>query len=152
MTEQPSLRPRKATPVLADYPHRTADIIRYADLDPNGHVNNAVFSTYLETGRVAMFRGRDLGIGVPDATFILVRAEIDFLGELRWPGAVEIGTAVAQFGRSSFVVVQAIFCGEICAAAARQTMVMIDKTTRRPRPLPEDAVARLSQWNYRGAE
>ncbi len=150
MNEHPSQRPRKATPQLADYPHRSADTIRYADLDPQGHVNNAVFATYFETGRVAMFRNPDLGIGVPDGTFILVRAEIDFMRELRWPGTVEIGTALAEFGRTSFKVTQAIFNDNACAASGRFTMVLVDKISRRPRPLPADVIARLSQWKYRG--
>jgi acyl-CoA thioester hydrolase len=151
VNDHSSQRPRKAAPQIADYPHRTTDMIRYADLDPQGHVNNAVFATYFETGRVAMFRNPDLGIGVPDGTFILVRSEIDYMRELRWPGNVEIGTAVMEFGRSSFTVGQVIFNDGACAAAGRFTMVLVDKPTRRPRPLPEDAVTRLSQWKYRGA-
>ena len=150
MNDQPQ-RPQKAVPNLADYPHRTADIIRYADLDPQGHVNNAVFATYFETGRVAMFRNPDLGIGVPEGTFVLVRAEINFMRELRWPGSVEIGTALAEFGRTSFKVVQVIFNDGACAAAGRFTMVLVDKPTRRARPLTEDVIARLSQWKYNGA-
>ena len=46
----------KPIPQLADYPHRVAEIIRFGDLDPQGHVNQAVFLTYFESGRVAMFR------------------------------------------------------------------------------------------------
>lgn len=151
MTEQPAAKPRKPTPKLADYPHRVRDMIRYADLDAQGHVNNAVFSTYFETGRVAMFRDPDLGIGVLNATYVLVRQEIDFLAELHWPGEVEIGTALAEFGRSSFVVTQTIFRGETCAAAGRATLVMLDTVTRRARPLTPEAMARLEPWKYRGA-
>jgi acyl-CoA thioester hydrolase len=127
------------------------EIIRYGDLDPQGHVNNAVFSTYFESGRVAMFREPDLGIGVDNATFVLVRQEIDFLRELRWPGNVEIGTALAELGRSSFTVVQTIFNGDICAAAGRATLVMMDTTTRRARPLTDAAKAKLEPWKYRGS-
>jgi acyl-CoA thioester hydrolase len=150
VSDQPSARPRRSAPKLADYPHRVTDIIRFADLDPQGHVNNAVFATYFESGRVAMFRTPDLGIGVPDATFVLVRQEIDFLSELRWPGNVEIGTALAELGRSSFTVTQAIFNGDKCAAAGRATIVMLDMATRRPRPLTPESIAKLEQWKYRG--
>ncbi len=150
MNEQPSARPRKPAPQLADFPHRVTDVIRYADLDPQGHVNNAVFSTYFETGRVALFRDPDLGIGVPDATYVLVRQEIDFLHELHWPGNVEIGTGLAELGRSSFTVAQTIFHGDTCAAAGRATLVMLDTATRRARPLTQDAIARLEKWKYRG--
>ena len=150
MNDQPQERPRRPAPALADYPHRATDTIRFADLDPQGHVNNAVFATYFETGRVAMFRNPDLGIGVPDATFILVRSEIDYLSELRWPGTVEIGTALAEFGRSSFKVAQVIFNKDVCAATGRFTMVLVDRTTHRPRPLTDEVIARLGQWKYRG--
>jgi acyl-CoA thioester hydrolase len=135
---------------LADFPHRVTDIIRYADLDPQGHVNNAVFSTYFESGRVALFRDPDLGIGVANATYVLVRQEIDFLHEMRWPGNVEIGTALAELGRSSFTVVQTIFNGDVCAAAGQATLVMLDTAARRARPLTPDAIARLEKWKYRG--
>jgi acyl-CoA thioester hydrolase len=150
VNEQPSARPRKPAPQLADFPHRVTDVIRYADLDPQGHVNNAVFSTYFETGRVALFRDPDLGIGVPDATYVLVRQEIDFLHELHWPGNVEIGTGLAELGRSSFTVAQTIFHGDTCAAAGRATLVMLDTETRRARPLAQDAIARLEKWKYHG--
>lgn len=152
MTEQPTARPRKPLPRLADYPHRVRDIIRFGDLDAQGHVNNAVFSTYFESGRVVMFRNADLGIGVADATYVLVRQEIDFFNELHWPGEVEIGTALAELGRSSFVVLQTIFNGDVCAAAGRATMVMLDTTTRRARALTPEAKARLQRWTYRGDE
>ena len=141
---------RKAPPQLADYPHRANDIVRFGDLDPQGHVNNAVFATYLETGRVAMFREPDLSIGVPNATFVLVRQEIDFLRELRWPGDVVVGTGLAEMGRSSFTVAQAVFAADVCVAAGRATMVMLNATTRRPRPLPPETISRLGHWKYRG--
>ena len=150
VTDRSAPPSRRPPPRIEDYPHRTTDIIRYGDLDPQGHVNNAVFATYFETGRVAMFRTSDLGIGVPGATFVLVRAEIDFLKELHWPGTVEIGTSVAAFGRSSFTAAQAVFRDGVCAAAGRATLVFLDLASRRSRPLPEDLVAHLSQWKYRG--
>jgi acyl-CoA thioester hydrolase len=147
VNDRPARRP---LPHLDDFPHRANDIVRYADLDPQGHVNNAVFATYFETGRVAMFRTPDLGIGAPGKTFVLVRQEIDFLQELRWPGTVEVGTAIAAFGRTSFTVTQVVFSGTACAATGRATMVFIDQATRRPEPLPEDQIARLSPYKYRG--
>ncbi len=110
-------KPAKVLPRLADYPHQVRDIIRFRDMDAQGHVNNAVYSTYFETGRVAMFRNPDLSIGVLGATFVLARGEIDYLSELRWPGDLVIGTAVKEFRRRSFVVAQAVFQGETCAAS-----------------------------------
>lgn len=150
MTDQKPAQPRKAVPQLADYPHRVRDVIRFGDLDAQGHVNNAVFATYFESGRVALFRNSDLGIGVDNATYVLVRQEIDFIKEMHWPGDVEVGTALAQFGRTSFVMMQAIFNDGVCTAAGRSTLVMLDTTTRRARALPPEAKARLEAWQYRG--
>ncbi|HWL30621.1 MAG TPA: thioesterase family protein [Xanthobacteraceae bacterium] len=151
MTDQPSERARKPAPQLADYPHQIADNIRFGDLDPQGHVNQAVYLTYFETGRVAMFRTPDLGIGVPGLTFVMVRMEVDYIKELHWPGTITIGTGVTEFGRSSFKATQAIFRDGVCCAAGRATLVCMDKTTRKSTPLPETAIARLSQWKLNSA-
>ena len=143
--QQPSKTPRAAPPRPDAFPSRVPDLIRYADLDRQGHVNNAVYSTYFETGRVAIIWDREHGLQVPGCTTVLARAEIDYLRELRWPGTVEIGTAVAEIGRSSYVFTQAVFHDGVCAAIARNTMVLIDGTTRKARPLPDELVERLKK-------
>ena len=48
-----------------NFPFRTRDKLRYGDTDRQGHVNNAVFATFLETGRVDMLIGGG-GIDGPD--------------------------------------------------------------------------------------
>ena len=137
---------KQPAPQLVDSPHRVTDNIRFGDLDPQGHVNQAVFLTYFETGRVAMFRNEDLGIGVPGLTYVMVRMEVDYIRELRWPGGVNIGTGVSEFGRSSFKVSQAIFRDGVCAALGKATLVCMDVKTRKATPLPPEAIARLSPW------
>ena len=87
---------------------------------------------------------------MPGATFVLVRIEIDYRRELHWPGNIEVGTGVAAFGRSSFKAAQAIFRDGQCAATGLATLVCIDQQSRKARALPDDAIARLSQWKYRG--
>ena len=145
MQESSSRSVRAARPRLEDFPVRVTDIIRFGDVDRQGHVNNAVFSTYFETGRVVIIWDEDNGLQVPGATSVLARIEIDFLKELHWPGTVEIGTAVAEIGRSSYMFVQAIYCAGVCAATARVTMVLIDSVTRRARPLPPVLIERLNR-------
>jgi acyl-CoA thioester hydrolase len=137
---------RRPTPRLEDFPGRVIENIRYGDLDPQNHVNNAVFSTFFETGRVNLFRDPANGLLVAGANFVLARSEIDFLRELKWPGSIEIGTGIAAIGRSSYTVAQAIFRDGQCAATGRATIVLIDNESRRPRPLSDDAIARLKQF------
>ena len=49
-------------PRLEDFPYRLTDNVRFADLDPNQHVNNAVYATYFETGRVTLMKDRSYGL------------------------------------------------------------------------------------------
>ena len=149
MNAQP--KAARVVPRLEQFPGRASDLIRFGDLDPQGHVNQAVYLTYFETGRVAMFRNRDLGIGVPGLTYVMVRMEVDYMKELHWPGSIEIGTGVAEFGRSSFKTSQAIFRDGVCAAVGKATLVCMDVKTRKATPLPDEAIARLSKWKIQGA-
>ena len=124
--------------------------MRWGDMDAQGHVNNAVYPTYFESGRVGMFRNKDLGIGMPGMTFVVGRMEVNYLRELHWPAAIEIGTGVAEFGRSSFRVAQGIFRDGVCCASGLTTMVCLDIATRKSIPLPEAALTKLSQWKLKG--
>jgi acyl-CoA thioester hydrolase len=145
LTDQPPARAPRAIPRIEDFAARVTEIVRYGDLDPQDHVNNAVFSTFFETGRVSLFRDPANALLVPGSNVVLARTEIDFLRELHWPGTIEIGTKVAHVGRSSYTVAQAIFSAGVCAATGVATIVLIDETTRRSRPLPDHAVARLKE-------
>jgi acyl-CoA thioester hydrolase len=78
-------------------------------MDRQGHVNNAIYSTFLESGRVNLFRDPRSGLDIADVETVLARIEIDYLCELRWPGTVQIGTGIARIGRTSVVLDQAVF-------------------------------------------
>lgn len=137
------------TVTLADYPSIARDKLRYGDTDRQGHVNNAVFATFLETGRVEALFGAASGTGVDladeGAAFVIARLELDFTAEIRWPGEVAIGTRVVKVGKSSFTLEQAVFQQDICAARAVSVIVQMDETTRKSRPLSQTAIERLTQ-------
>jgi len=59
----------------------TYDRLRYGDTDRQGHVNNAVFATFCESGRVMFLYDEKLALAGPDANFVVVRLEIDFRSE-----------------------------------------------------------------------
>ena len=134
---------RRAPPRPQDFPHRTVETIRFGDLDRQNHVNNAVFSTFLESGRVIILYGEEYGLTVPGTSFVLAQISIDFLGEMHWPGEVEIGTAVSRVGNSSIGLYQALFVDGRCVATADNTLVLIDKATRKPRPFAPEHAARI---------
>lgn len=130
-------------PQFSDYPVQSSDKIRFADTDRQGHVNNAVFATFLETGRVEILYGTPNPLSGEDGEFVIARLELDFRAELRWPGQVAIGTRVSSIGRSSMKLSQVLFQDGRCAAFAETVIVRIDKRSRRPLPLSPGEAARL---------
>ncbi|MCV0427482.1 MAG: acyl-CoA thioesterase [Roseibium sp.] len=126
---------------IEDFPLKSSDKLRYADTDRQGHVNNAVFATFLETGRVEVLVGD--GLADDGAAFVIARLELDFLAEVNWPGSVEIGTAVAQVGRSSFKLLQMVFQDRKPVARATTVIVQMNDETRKSQPLSEKARIRF---------
>ncbi|MEZ4763396.1 MAG: acyl-CoA thioesterase, partial [Calditrichia bacterium] len=56
---------------LDDFPLKTFDKIRYADTDRQGHVNNATFSTFLETGRVEVLYNAEFPVLFANSSFVI---------------------------------------------------------------------------------
>jgi len=145
------LRP-DATPHLEDFPYRLSDNVRFADLDPNQHVNNAVYATYFETGRVTLMKDRSCGLMPEGLGWIMVRIDIHFRSELHWPGKIELGLGVAKFGRTSVSFDQVVFSEGKCVASARAITVLIDEVTRKPVPLTPELKAKFAPWIRRGVD
>jgi acyl-CoA thioester hydrolase len=129
----------------------THDKLRYADTDRQGHVNNAKFATFLESGRVAFLYDPAAPLAPAGCEFVIARLAIDFRAELRWPGTVDIGSVIVAVGRSSLTVGQGLFVGDGCAATAESVIVLTDATTRRSTAIPPALRARLAGWTAAGA-
>ena len=136
-------------PRLEDYPFRLSDNVRFADLDPQYHVNNVVYSTYFETGRVTLMRNPAYGLMPEGMSWMLVRLAIDFRAEVNWPGIVELGLGVARIGRTSVAYKQVVFSEGKCAASCEAVTVLVNKQTRKPTALPDDLIAKFDPWLLR---
>ncbi len=143
MSQKPPSSAPGPAPTLADFPFRTREKLRYGDTDRQGHVNNAVFATFLETGRVDMLINGGVDVMGPNGALVLARLVLDFRREVNWPGEVEIGTRVAAVGRSSLRLEQAVFQNGACVATGESIVVLTDVTTRRSTPFSEAARAFL---------
>lgn len=136
---------------LSDFPVHSHDKIRYGDCDPQGHVNNAVFTTFIETGRSDLLAA---GFGVTgrarDSFVVLARLELDYVAEILWPGQVEIGTAVARLGNSSVQIEQVIFQEDKLVAKAKSVLVHLG-ADKRPAALPDYARAGFEKLLRTGA-
>lgn len=120
------------------------DVLRFADLDPNGHVNNIAYAVFCENGRVEFRESHnpkmETGAGMETAAgtdFVIVRFAIDYIGALYYPGVVEVGTRALGVGRSSYRLGQGLFDADRCVATAESVIVCIDPETRRSRPIPD---------------
>ncbi|WP_394822742.1 acyl-CoA thioesterase [Pendulispora albinea] len=120
---------------LEDFPFRTHDTIRYGDTDRQGHVNNAAFATFCETGRVAFLHLTEQSLAHPGTSFVIARLVLDFRAEITWPGTVDIGTRLTKVGRSSMTLEQGLFQNGRCAATSESIVVLVDDATRKSTPL-----------------
>jgi len=132
-------------PGIADFPRIARDKLRYGDTDRQGHVNNAVFSTFLETGRVEILFDADGPIADDGCGFVIARLILDFRSEIVWPGEVQIGTRLHSIGRSSLGIVQGIFQGDRCAATAETIIVQVNQQTRKSQPFSDVTAQRLAR-------
>jgi acyl-CoA thioester hydrolase len=114
-----------------DFVHR--EIVRFRDVDSMGHVNNAVFLTYLEEARIAFL----LPLGAEASSMILARVEIDFRAPLRMGDEVEIGVRPANLGTKSFELEYEVRTRDLVAAEAKTVIVSFDYASGRSIEVPE---------------
>ena len=116
--------------------------VRWRDVDALGHVNHAVFLTYLEEGRDAFYI-QTLG---DDPGYVVVRLEVDLRAEVRYQDQrVTVRIAAERLGTMSLTTRETIVtpAGET-AAEARVVTVRWDAENRKPVPFTETERARLS--------
>ena len=125
---------------------QTTQRLRFSDIDTIGHLNNAVYATLFEAGRVELFFKTGMMAQGRSISFVLARLEIDFKHELSWPGDVLIETAVQRFGTKSVSFRQRLSRDGSVAAEAVTVLVMIDLASRRSVPVDGDVRERLAPW------
>jgi acyl-CoA thioester hydrolase len=143
---------RDAAAAPAPAPTRTI-VIRWRDLDGYGHVNNAVYQTYLEEARDAAIK-HALREATERFEHVLARVAIDFRRELTLADSpLRVECRVVQFGNSSLRTRETIRAanGEL-AAEAEAVVVAIDRTTRRPRPLTDAERTALARAGARSRD
>ena len=97
----------------------------WRDQDALGHVNNAVYLTYIENAREDYWRAFDPSFKV--FPFIMARVEIDYVVPITWRDTIAIKMWISRFGNSSFDFSYTLETadGQI-AARSRSVQVMFD--------------------------
>ena len=113
--------------------------VRFRDCDGLGHVNNAVYLTYLEQARIAFWQ-RLTGIGGIPRSFILARVECDYRVQATAGDRLVVRLRVTAVGKSSFTFEYEIVNARTreVVATARTVQVMYDYAQAKPVAIPVD--------------
>jgi acyl-CoA thioester hydrolase len=133
-------------PLLNEFSVISNDKVRYCDTDSQGHVNNAIFSTFLETGRVEILYDKTKRIASEKCAFVIASLKLDFLGEIVWPGEIAIGIRISKIGRSSVNIEQGLYQNNKCVALAETVIVQMNEETRKSMALESTTVELLSKF------
>lgn len=114
-------------------PHTLALQLRYADIDGLGHVNNARYATYAETGRLAYLRE----VGVDVSGLILARLELDFKRPVHFGDAASVESRVTRVGNTSFTMEHRVVVDGVLCCAVSSVVVCFDYAAEAPTRVPE---------------
>lgn len=131
---------------MGNFQFNTPIEIRFSDLDAYGHVNNALFFTYLETARVKLFQqhfGDFLG---NELMFLVVRAECDYRLPIELNDQLQITVSIEEVRYSSFNFSYQMHngAGKIFAEA-KTVMVCYDPEIKKPVAIPPEIKAVFTQ-------
>lgn len=113
--------------------------VYYEDTDAGGVVYYANYLKFAERARTEALRSRGLNQSELDYFFVVRHAEIDLRKPARLDDLLTIETRVAEFGKASFVMEQAIARGKEALVAVTVKIACVGKDFR-PKKLPEDLV------------
>ena len=114
--------------------HVTPITVRFRDLDAMGHVNNAVYATYVEQARATYFR-EALDLALEDVQSVIATLSIDYRRPITSEQDVAVHLRIPELGESSVHMAYEIYAdGEVAATADSVQVIVDDDGT--PRPIP----------------
>ena len=125
--------------------------VRYGDLDPQGHLNNAKYLTYFEQARVEYFI--ELGLFAKNQSFteigvILADARITFHAPVHFGTSIQVGVQTSRLGNKSMTVEQELVqtpSGERLASG-QVILVAYDYHSCQTLPIPDDWRDRITRY------
>ncbi len=124
---------------MATFDHYTDIEVRFRDTDAMGHVNNAVYLTYLEVARQAHWKTFAAHVNYDRVPFVVARATLDFRSPAAVGETIRVGLRVDWVGRSSFGLSYELRerdSGRLVAEAAT-VLVTYDYDAKRAMPVPD---------------
>jgi acyl-CoA thioester hydrolase len=143
---------KRYNPRMAEYHFYCPIEVRYGDLDPQGHVNNATHLTYFEQARLQYLIR--LGLYNVDQSFmeigvILADVHITYLKPIYFGQEVKVGVRTVKLGTKSMTVEQNIVDVKTGAELARGEVVMVTYDYREGKtiPIPSEWRDKVSQFD-----
>lgn len=111
--------------------------VRFGETDLAGHVNNAVYLSYLEEARLSFLREV---LQVDDVPLIIASAHLDFKRQVLFPDTIAITSGVSRMGTTSFDMAHWLYREpqHELALTSVVTLVAFDYATQKPTPIPTD--------------
>lgn len=141
----------KPDPALLDaarYPYSHTTTTRFADVDPNRHLNNVAIAAMFEDGRVRFNTSVRILGALEGRRGMVASMAIEYISEGYYPGEVSVHCAVESVGRSSWTCLQLLVQNGKVIALARSILVSLVGDT--PTALPEDLrTTMIADWGLR---
>jgi acyl-CoA thioester hydrolase len=119
------------------------ETVRFRDLDPMGHVNNAVFLTYMESARTAYLLETGAASGLHDIPIIVARVELDFRSPAELGEEIAITVRPGRFGTKSFELEYELRADGRLVAEGKSVCVGYDYDRRETVAIPGELRRRL---------
>jgi len=134
--------------LLREYSFKLPIRVRFRDTDMMGHVNNAVYLTYFEAGRVEYWIALTGNPSLDDLPFILARTEIDFLAEARAAEDLTLGVRAGRLGNKSFDLEYLLVRDADGEPVARglSVQVMFDYESKQAQPLDDETRRMIGEF------
>ena len=125
---------------MREYRFRHAIEVRYGDLDPQGHVNNAKFFTYVEQARISyvIHLGLWEGKSFFDIGFILAEARLTFDSPIHFGQKPQVNVRVSRMGNKSLTMEYLLLDAESGEkfASGESILVTYDYRSQTTIPIP----------------
>ena len=96
---------------------------RWKDMDSFGHINNAVYLTYIEDARTTLFKRWNLNS--QNKSVIVASLKIDYFTQIKHPSKLIIGSKISRIGNTSFDIQSAIFIDGLKKPAALSLVICV---------------------------
>ena len=136
---------------MSDYHFYHPIEVRYGDLDPQGHVNNAKHLTYFEQARIAYMI--ELGLFTKDQSFmeigvIVADVHLTYLAPVYFGQNIKVGVRVTKLGNKSMTWEQNVLDADTREELAKGVLVIVtyDYKAGKTIPIPEEWREKIKQF------